>query len=421
MSSEFEKKLEKYAEVILKVGLNLQPKQRLLIGGATSSYDGISFENIQLVRIITKKAYQMGARLVDVVWGDLELRLMRFQYGPEEALEEYPQWRVDARLDISQAGDANLHIMNPQPDLFKAVDSNLISKFQRNYLKQAKPVLDLVTQNALNWLIVSTPNKDWANKLFPDLPANERIQKLWEVIFKICRIDEADPTSAWQKHNENLHKRCDYLNQKQYNALKLTSPETNLTVGLPKEHLWKGGSVKTLQGFDFTANIPTEEVFTMPHKDKVDGVVKTTRPVFFQGKVVDECLLKFSEGRITEAKAKIGNDHILKVIEVDEGARRLGEIALVPNSSPISQTGMLFYNILIDENAANHIALGQAYRESLKDGDELTEEEFLAAGGNNSLIHIDFMIGSGEMNIDGILEDGTIEPVMQNGEWAFKV
>lgn len=421
MSTEFDQKLEKYAEVILKVGLNLQPRQRLLIGGASSFYDGISFESAPLVRIITKKAYQMGARLVDVVWGDAQLRLIRFQYSSEKWLEEYPQWRIDARLDISEAADANLHIMSSNPDLLNEVDSSLISKFQQSLQKKLKPVLDLITQNALNWLIISAPSKAWADKIFPKIPSDERMQKLWDVIFKICRINEDDPVSAWKKHDEDLHKRCKYLDQKEYNALKLTSAETDLKIGLPKNHTWTGGSVKTLNGIDFTANLPTEEIYTLPHKDRVDGVVKTTRPVFYQGKVIEDCVFKFSEGRVIEANARRGNDIMQKIIETDEGARSIGEIALVPHNSPISQTGLIFYNILIDENASNHIALGQGYRDSLKNGNEMTEEEFIAAGGNQSNIHLDVMIGSADMNVEGIMEDGTFEPIMRNGEWAFEV
>ncbi|MFX0145420.1 MAG: aminopeptidase [Candidatus Hodarchaeota archaeon] len=421
MSSEFKHKLEKYAEVILKVGLNFQSGQRLLIGGTTSSYDGISFEAAPLVRIITKKAYQMGARLVDVIWGDEQLRLIRFQYASKKTLKEYPKWRIDARFDISKAADANLHIICPNPDLLNEVELSRILKFQLQLLKNLKPVLDLVTQNALNWLIISVPSKAWAEKLFPNLPSNERINKLWDIIFNICRINEADPISAWQNHNENLHKRCAYLNQKQYDTLKLISPETHLTIGLPKNHVWNGGSVKTQNEIEFTSNLPTEEIYTLPHKDRVDGFVKTTRPVFYQGKVIEECVFKFSKGRIIKAEAKIGNEMIDKTINVDDGARRIGEIALVPNSSPISMTEMLFYNILIDENASNHIALGQGYRDSLKDGYNMTDEEFKAAGGNSSMIHIDFMIGSGTMNVDGILKDGTTEQIMHNGEWVFEI
>ena len=421
MSSEFEKKLEKYAEVILKVGLNLQPKQRLLIGGPSVFSDGISFGAAPLVRIIAKKAYQMGARLVDVMWADEQMRLIRFQYGPKKSLREYPEWRINARLEICQAGDANLQIMSPNPDLLKDVDLSVILKYTLLMLKHLKPVSKLVREFTLNWLVISTPNKAWADKILPNIPSNERIQKLWEIIFEICRINEENPVSAWQNHNENLKKRCNYLNQKQYMALKLTSPETDLTVGLPKDHIWHGGSVTSQNGIDFTPNLPTEEVFTLPDRDQVDGFVKITRPVLIQGQIIENCTFKFSKGRIIEANASVGNEVIDKIINIDKGARGLGEIALVSHSSPISKTGLLFYNLLIDENASNHIALGQAFRNSLKNGNAFTDEEFMAAGGNNSSIHIDLMIGSGEMSVDGILEDETTEPIMRNGEWVFEV
>jgi aminopeptidase len=421
MRSEFELNLEKYAEVILKIGLNLQPRQRLLIGGPTSGYDGVSFEAVPLVRIIAKKAYQMGARLVDVIWGDEQLRLIRFQYGPKKSLKEYPKWRIDARLDISQAGDANLHIMSPNPDLLSKVDTSLILTFQFYLAKHLKPVLDLVSQYKLNWLIISAPNKAWADKIFPDLPPIERVQKLWNVIFKICRINEDDPITAWKNHNENLQKRCTYLNEKQYKALKLTSPDTNLTVGLPQGHIWHGGSVTSQNRIDFIPNLPTEEIYTVPDKNRVDGVVKTTKAIIHQGLIVEEACFTFSKGRIINAKAKIGEDLILKTIDFDEGARRLGEIALVPHSSPISKTELLFYNGLIDENASCHIALGQGFKYCLKNGEKMTEEDYKSAGGNSSIIHIDMMIGSEKMDVDGIREDNTIEAVMRHGEWAFDV
>lgn len=421
MSSEFEQKLEKYAEVILKVGLNLQPGQRLLIGGPTLDADGVPLESAPLVRLIAMKAYQMGARLVDVVWGDKQLRLLRFQNAPKYSIEEYPKWRIDARYDISKAGDANLHFLSPNPDLLSEVEPKLISQFQTSFYKQMKLVHELLTSNAFNWLVVSVPNDEWADKLFPDLPQNSRKDKLWDIIFEICRINHEDPISAWEIHNENLSKCSKYLNQKQYTALKLTAPGTDLMIGLPKDHYWEGGSSTAQNGIIFTPNLPTEEVYTMPHKDKVEGVVSTSKPVYYGGCTIENCRLKFSKGRIVEAKAEKGEEFLLKTIETDEGARRLGEIALVPHSSPISQSGLLFYNMLIDENASNHIALGQAYRESLKGGEALSDEDFMVAGGNNSLIHLDFMIGSGEMNVDGILEDETAEPIMRNGEWAFDV
>ncbi|MFX1380229.1 MAG: aminopeptidase [Promethearchaeota archaeon] len=421
MLSDFEQKLEKYAEVILKVGVNLQPGQRLLIGGPTVGADGVPLEAAPLVRIIAKKAYQMGARLVDVVWGDEQLRLLRFQNASKDSIKEYPKWRIQARYDISKAGDAHVIVFSPNPELLKGVEPDLISKFQTSFYEQLNPVSELLSANAFNWLVVSVPNSNLADKLFPNFPKNDRINKFWDIIFEICRINREDPITAWQTHNKNLSKRCKYLNEKQYVALKLTAPGTDLMIGLPNGHIWEGGSVIAQNGIEFTANIPTEEVFTMPHKDKVEGFVSTSKPVFYGGVLIENCRLTFSKGQIIEASAEIGEGFLLKTLETDEGARKLGEVALVPHSSPISQSGLIFYNMLIDENASNHIALGRAYRESLKGGDTLTDEEFLAAGGNNSLIHLDFMIGTGDMNVDGILEDKTVESIMKNGEWAFDV
>ncbi|MFW9877976.1 MAG: aminopeptidase [Candidatus Thorarchaeota archaeon] len=420
MLSEFDQKLEKYAEVLLKVGVNLQPGQRLLIGGPSLESDGVPLDLAPLVRFIVKKAYQMGARFVEVVWGDEQLRLMRFKDAPKDSIEEYPKWRIDARYDISKAGDANILFESPNPDLMAGVETELLSKFQKAFYQQMKRVYDLLKGNVFNWLGAPVPNDGWANKIFPDVPQDRRKHKLWEAIFEVCRVNEEDPISAWEKHNNNLSKRCKYLNKKQYTALKLTAPGTDLTIGMPKNHIWEGGATTALNGITFTGNIPTEEVYTMPHKDKVEGVVCTTMPVYFGGRTIENCSLKFSKGRIIEATAEKGEEFLLETLEIDEGARQLGEIALVPHSSPISQMNLLFYSMLIDENASNHIALGEAYRDTLKNGEAMSDEEFMAAGGNDSLIHLDFMIGSGEMDVDGILENDTIEPLMRNGEWAFK-
>jgi aminopeptidase len=421
MSSEFEKKLEKYAEVILKVGLNLQPKQRLLIGGPSVFQDGISFDNAPLLRMITKKAYQMGATLVDVIWADEQSRPIRFQYGSKKSLRLYSKWRIDAKLDIAQAGDAHLEIMSPKPDLLDEVDRSVILKFQLFLIKHTKPLSKFTSQFSFNWLIIATPNQSWADKLLPHIHPEERVQKLWDIIFDICYINEEDPIGMWQKHDENLKMRSNYLNKKQFQSLRFTSPDTNLTVGLPKNHIWEGGSIKSQNGVIFQPNIPTEEIFTTPNKDQVEGVVKITKPVLIEGQIIEDCVFKFTEGRIVEVNARIGNDTINSIINIDEGARRLGEIALVPHSSPISQKDTLFYNLLIDENAANHMALGRGFKSSFNNGTMLTDEEFKSAGGNMSTIHLDLMIGSGEMNVDGILDEGTSEPVMRKGEWAFEI
>ncbi len=421
MSSEFEKNLDKYAEVIVKVGLNLQPGQRLLIGGPIYGFYGVSLELAPLIRRIVKKAYQLGARLVDVMWKDEELQSTRLQYAPTDTLNEYPIWRIDAALKVAEAGDAFLAIYAENPDLLIEQNPDKITAVQQTNFKQNKPIMDHVVKGSMNWAIVTAPVDGWTDRVFPNVPSDKRKAKFWDTIFEICRVKQEDPVSAWLDHVNQLAARSNYLNKKRYTQLKFTATGTNLTIGLPEEHIWKSGSMTSQNGITFTANIPTEEVFTIPHKDKTEGVVTATKALYYSGSLIEDYQLTFSEGKIVNAVAKKGEDLLHNLIDTDEGASYLGEIALVPHSSPISQSGLLFYNILIDENASNHIALGQGYKFSFKNGETLSDDEFEALGGNNSLIHIDCMFGSGDMNVEGILEDGTTEPIMQNGEWAYNV
>jgi aminopeptidase len=281
--------------------------------------------------------------------------------------------------------------------------------------------MDLLVKNATNWAVVTAPVDGWPEKVFPHLPPDSRKAKFWDTIFEICRVKQADPVSAWQDHVNRLVARSNYLNRKRYAALKLAAPGTDLTVGLPRGHIWRGARMSSQNGIDFTANIPTEEIFTIPHKDKTEGVVTATKPLSYGGSLIEDLSLTFSKGQVVKATARKGEESLHKLLEMDEGASRLGEVALVPHSSPISQSGLLFYNILIDENASNHIALGRAYKFSVEGGEAMSDDEFAAAGGNHSLIHIDFMIGSGEMDVDGLVEDGTAEPIMRGGEWVFEV
>ncbi|MFX1599967.1 MAG: aminopeptidase [Promethearchaeota archaeon] len=419
MSSEFEQNLEKYAEVILRVGLNLQPGQRLLIGTAPYNY-GAPIELAPLVRLITKKAYQMGARFVEVFWDDDQLKLIRFQHAPRDSFEEFPIWRPKAEYEFAKSGDAMLFIVAFNPDLLKEQDTNLIMTTLQSYIKHSKPFKDLRHQDAMNNLVITAPIEGWADKLFSNLPKEGRLSKLWDIIFDICRVKNQDPISAWEIHIKNLEVRCNFLNKKQYKYLKFVAPGTDLTIGLPRKHNWQAARSISKNGIAFVGNIPTEEVFTLPHKDKTEGVVSVTKP-FSRTVLVEDLKLHFSEGKIVKATAKNGEDFINGILDTDEGSRRLGEIALVPHSSPISQTEILFYNLLIDENSSCHIALGSAWRSCLENGNTMSDEEFLAAGGNISKLHYDFMIGSEEMDIDGILEEGKVEPIMRNGEWAFKV
>ena len=420
MSTEFDQNLEKYAEVILKVGLNLQPGQRLLIGAPIPPNYGTPLELAPLVRIITEKAYQMGARFVEVLWDDEQLKLIRFQHAPRDSFEEFPTWRTDAQFEFAKAGDAVLIIVAFNPDLLKDQDSNLFMTTLQTYIKHDKPFSDLRHQDTMNNLIIAAPTEGWANKLFPNLPKETGKTKLWDIIFDICRVKNKDPISAWEEHIKNLEARCNFLNKKHYKYLKLVAPGTDLTIGLPSKHNWQAARNTSKNGIDFVSNIPTEEVFTLPHKDKTEGFVSVTK-TFSQQVLIEDLKLYFSEGKIVKATAKTGEAFIQGILDTDEGTRRLGEIALVPHSSPISQSEILFYNRLIDENASCHIALGNAWRSCLEDGNTMSDDKFSAEGGNISKLHYDFMIGSGEMDVDGLLENGTAEPIMRNGEWTFDV
>jgi aminopeptidase len=420
MTSEFEQNLEKYAEVIIKVGLNLQPGQRLLIGAPIFATKGVSLELTPLVRLITKKAYQAGARLVDVNWDDDYLQLIRFQNAPSDSFEEYPIWKVDTAIKFVETGDALLVIYAENPNLLIDQDPKKIGVTQQTAFKYCKPLMDKAVRNATNWLIVTAPINGWVDKVLPELPQKNRKPQLWDTLFEICRIKNDDPVSAWKEHVAQLASRSIYLNKKQYDSLKFTAPGTDLIIGLPKSHLWHSGSIKSQNGINFVPNIPTEEIFTIPNKDKTEGVVRSTKSLYFSGSLVEDYSLIFSKGKVVEVSAKKGEEFLNKLIKTDEGASYLGEIALVPHKSPISRSGILFYNILIDENASNHIALGRGYKFCFKDGETLSDNEFVALGGNNSLIHIDCMFGSGEMDVDGITKEGASEPIMRKGEWVLK-
>jgi aminopeptidase len=421
MSSEFEKNLDKYSDLILKVGLSLQKGQRLLIGVSNPINRGIPLELSSFVRLITRKAYQLGARYVELLWDDPQLRLIRFQNAPRDSFEEFPTWRTDAELEFAEKGDALLAIAVQNPELYIEQDLELVTTEESSFSKHSEPFNRLISKNTTNWLVIAAPVNGWTEKVIPDLPQNESKAKLWDIIFDICRVKQEDPVRAWNDHIRQLIARRNYLNDKQYTELKFKAPGTDLLIGLPKLHIWHGGSVISQKGINFTPNIPTEEIFTLPHRNRAEGVVTTTKPHSYGGNLIEEASFILSKGEVIDATAKTGEQYLLELLKRDEGSSRIGEVSLVANSSPISQTGLLFYNILFDENASSHIAFGRAYRFCLKNSKTMSDEEFMAAGGNISLIHRDFMIGSEKMDVDGILEDGTLEPIMRSGEWAFKV
>lgn len=413
MPDSFEQTLQQYADIIIQVGLNLQPGQQLVIQAPV--------EALPLVRLVAARAYQAGARWVDVVYDDDQVTLARFRYAPRDSFTEDRVWLGRLLDEQSRAGNAFLRIFAEDPDLLKDQDPELVSQYKRTNLKNRKAFSDQISRNAVNWCLVSVPVAGWAAKIFPSLAPAEREQRLWQSIFEVCRLKSEDPVETWKQHIRQLAARRDYLNQKRYSALKYSAPGTHLTVGLPEGHVWRSGSINSQGGIVFTPNLPTEEVFTLPHKDRVDGVVTAARPLSYASTLIDDFSLTFEAGRVVSFKASRGEEVLRKLIETDEGSHRLGEVALVPNSSPVSRSGLMFYNTLFDENAASHLAIGMAYQFSLQGGESMSMEDFRVAGGNTSITHVDFMIGSGQMDIDGLRPDGSPEPLMRQGEWAFEL
>jgi len=415
-SSAHQEMLKKYAEVIVKVGLNIRKGQRLII--TNSRIRGVPLHAAPLVREVTHAAYEAGARYVDVIWGDEELLRSRLQNAPRETLTEYPTWQITGLMDFVKGGDAMLTILADNPDLMAGLDPDAVATLQQVHLENYKPVGTAVSRNAINWCLVAASSPAWAAKIFPNEKYAE--SKLWNEIFESVRVDQPDPVAAWQDHIQKLQSHSKYLQTKQYRALHYKAPGTDLTLGLPRGHKWISAQSLAENGVIFTANMPTEEVFTLPDRHRAEGTVAATIPLSYGGTLIEDFSVTFEHGRVVKVNAKKGEAVLQKLIETDEGASHLGEVALVPASSPIAKRGHLFYNTLFDENASCHIAIGRAYRFTLTGGEELTDEEFSQSGGNNSLTHVDFMIGSNKMDIDGIREDGSAEPVMRNGEWAFK-
>lgn len=420
-NSDFYRLLDRYAEVIVKVGINIQPGQRLLIGPPFYGILGTPIETAPLVRAVVKKAYQAGARYVEVLWNDDKVQLIRHQYAPADSFDEFPVWRSGVELAFGSRGDAQLLIVSEDPDLLNDQNPDSVSRVVREAIKNRIPVVDLINRRMFNRSLVAAPIQGWADKVFPHEPVENRMACFWDTIFDICRVKQEDPVGAWRAHFEALRVRCEFMNRMNFARIKLTAPGTDLTVGLPTGHVWRGGSITTQDGIGFGPNLPTEEIFTLPHKDRVEGTVTSTKPLFIGGKLIEGIYLEFSQGRVVRAVAD-KNYHVLEgLLDTDEGARRLGELALVPHSSPISQSNLLFYNTLYDENASSHLALGRALNFNFHGGEGMSNDEFAAVGGNFSQLHVDFMIGSAAMDVDGVMTDGTDYPLMRSGEWCHSL
>ena len=408
----FDEKLDRLAEVAVKVGLGLAPGQEMLL---TAPIDALP-----LVRRITEHAYKAGALLVTTFFADDPAVLARYQYGPDASFDYAPVWLQDAIATAFRNGAARMAIAGANPALLAKQDPAKVARANVAASKAAKPAMELITKHAINWTIVAAATPDWAKLVFPNDAPDTAVAKLWDAIFKASRIDSDDPVRQWQDHGAHLKSRVDLLNAKRFHSLRFHAADdsTDLTVGLADDHLWAGGGTTASNGLRCQPNIPTEECFTTPHRDRVHGHVTATKPLSHQGTLIENIRVRFENGRITEAHASAGENVLQRLIATDPGASHLGEVALVPNSSPIAQSGLLFWNTLFDENAASHIALGQSYSTCLRGGDKLSPEDLAQRGANESLIHVDWMIGSPTMNVDGIHPDQTTEPLMRQGEWV---
>lgn len=406
-----EKNLEKYAELAVKVGVNIQPGQTLLVR--------TPIECAPFVRKIVKKAYDLGAKEVHIEWSDEECTLIKYLNAPDETFNEFPKWVSDQYVDIAKNGGAFLTIYAQDPDLLKDVDPKRVANFQKASAQALQEWRSYTLSDKSKWSIVSVPTVAWSEKVFPGVSKEEAVDKMWEAIFKCTRVDQEDPIASWDQHNKDLKTRMNFLNESKFKKLYFKSDKTDINMELPEGHIWASGASKDPNGINFNPNIPTEEVFTLPHKFGVNGVVASTKPLVYGGNIIDNFTLTFKDGKIVEFTAEEGYETLSNLIATDEGSHYLGEVALVPFKSPISDTNIVFYNTLYDENASCHFAIGTAYKSCVENGVNIPQEDLDKHGINFSITHVDFMIGSSDMNIVGETVNGEKVQIFKDGNWAF--
>lgn len=408
--ANFEEKLQKYAELIVKVGVNVQPGQEVVLY--------INVEQQHLAHLIVKEAYKAGAGKVMIKWSDTFAQREFLEHASDEFLENVPEFAKEEAQYIADHRCCRISVMSEDPGAFGGIDQKRVAAYQSANGKALMPVRQATQNNDLSWTVVAAASPAWAERVFPDLKGEAAVDRLWEEIFKTTRIDREDPIQAWKDHDTKLHEKEDWLNKEQFSALHYTSPRTDLTIGLPENHVWEGGGSKNAAGIEFMANMPTEECFTAPDNRRIDGYVTSTKPLSYAGNILENMKFTFKDGKVVEATAEKGQAVLDHLLETDDGVRSLGEVSLVPDPSPISQSGITFFNTLFDENASDHLALGAAYPFNVQGGTKMNKDQLKAKGINFSQAHVDFMVGSADMNIDGIKKDGTIVPVFRNGDWA---
>ncbi|MGG1618867.1 aminopeptidase [Paenibacillus sp. NRS-1781] len=409
--SSFEALLEQYAELVVKVGVNIQPGQVFLVTAP--------LETVEFTRLIVSKAYEAGAKYVQVEFEDDQITRSRFEHGDEASFDYYPAWKAEMMEKFAEEGGATLTIKVPNPDLYQGIDPQHVSRATKAAATAREGYAHYTRNAKISWCLIKAPTKAWADKVFADVAEKDRIRVMWDTIFQMNRVDGSDPIQNWQGHLNNLKQLQNKLNHKNYKSLHYRAPGTDLRIELAERHIWRGGGGENAQGIYTVANMPTEEVFTMPKRTGVNGYVTSTMPLNLNGQLVDRITFTFKDGKVTKYTAESGEQHLTNLLATDEGASYLGEVALVPHDSPISNLNRIFYNTGIDENASCHLALGSAYPFNLEKGTQMNREEQLQNGANVSLTHVDFMIGSAELDIDGELQDGSTEAVFRKGNWAI--
>ena len=402
--------LREYAKLIVRCGLNVQKGQEVMIYA--------DLDQPEFVKLVVEEAYKAKAKKVIVEWNYQPLEKIHVRYRSVKTMGTVEEWQKARQEHFCQVIPARLHLISEDPDGLKGMNMEKVAKARQMQYPILKPYRDR-RENMDQWCIAAVPGAAWAKKVFPGLPKGKAMEKLWEAILYTARVTE-DPIKAWEEHNADLKARCDYLNGLGIESLHYTADNgTDLTVGMIPEGMFCGGGETSKQGIFFNPNMPTEECFISPMKGKAEGIVYSTKPLSYQGQIIDNFWFRFEGGKVTECGAEVGEDLLKTMVSMDEGAAYLGECALVPQKSPIAESGILFYNTLFDENAACHLAIGMGFADTIRDHHNRTLEECRALGVNDSMIHEDFMIGCDSMNIDAVCADGKVVPIFRNGNWAF--
>lgn len=405
----FTSQLEKYADLVISVGINTLEGDIIVIK--------CPLERAEFAKMLAKKAYEKKAHNVEVIWIDDDLKLLEYEHSPVEFMEDIPQYIYDKQEYLYKKGAKFISVHAEDPELLKDIPSDKVERVNLAQRKKLQPLMKYTMNDINSWCVVSVPTQSWAKRVFPN--SKNPVEDLWQAIFDVTRIDQDDPVDAWKKHLNLLSEKADWLNKMNFKYLVYKSSNgTDLKIELPEGHLWGAAKAQNIKGEQFVPNMPTEEVYTMPKKDGVNGVVYSTKPLAYNGNVIDEFYLKFEQGRVVEFDAKKGKETLESIFNQDENARYLGEVALVPYDSPISNSNTLFFNTLFDENASCHLAFGKAYPTTIKNGENMSEEELREKGVNDSFIHEDFMVGSSDLSIIGIDHENKETPVFKEGNWA---